>query len=201
MLDYSAIRRFITRGYIGEPRSISVIVGRGELAMHGSHYFDLCRFLLDSEPSWVTSRLDPITEVNSRGADYQDPSGFCLFGFRNGARAFIDFSFDLKIKDPFVTIKGDVGRITVDEGRQVWQLQSRSQRIWNYPFAEPMKSSLIFSRVVAGVLSDKPLAAGAQDGIAALEMIVGAHLSNQRGHQVVNFPLSDDESSLEIVFP
>jgi hypothetical protein len=64
-----------------------------------------------------------------------------------------------------------------------------------------MKSSTLFSRVVADVLSDQPLAAGAKDGIAALEMIIAAHLSDRREHQMVKFPLSEDESSLEIVFP
>jgi len=201
MLDYSAIKRCIGKGYVGNPRSIAIIVGRGELAMHGSHYFDLCRFLLDSEPAWVLSHLDRITEVNARGAEFQDPSGFCLFGFRNGARAFIDFSSDLKVKDPCVTIKGDSGRITVDEPRQSWSLQTQGQRVWKYPFAESMKSSTLFARVVADILSDRPVAAGAKEGIAALEMIIGAHLSNQRDNQTVKFPLSEDESSLEILFP
>jgi predicted dehydrogenase len=201
MLDYLAIRRCISKGYIGNPRSVSVIVGRGELAMLGSHYFDLCRFIFDSEPTWVISHLNPITDVNPRGAFFQDPSGFCLFGFRNGARAFIDFSFDLKVKDPILTIKGDAGRIMVDEGQQSWTLQSRGHRVWHYPFAEPMKAATLFTRVVTDVLSDHPTVAGGDDGIADLEMIVGAHLSDRRDHQMVTFPLSEDESSREFAFP
>ena len=201
MLDYSTIRRCIDKGYIGQPRSVAVTIGKGDLAMHGSHYFDLCRLILNSEPSWVTSHLDPIVEANPRGENFKDPSGFCLFVFQNGARAFIDFSSDLRIKDPFLSIKGDLGRIMVDEKRMVWTLQSRSQRIWDFPFAEPIKSSTLFSRVAADVLSDRPLAAGAVDGIAALEMILGAHLSNKRDHQPISFPLSKEDRSLILEFP
>jgi predicted dehydrogenase len=197
-LDYRAIKRCIKQNYIGEPRSISVNVGKGELAMHGSHYFDLCRYLLNSEPLWTLSKLEPVTEVNIRGVDFDDPSGFCLFGFENGARSYIDFSSDLINKDPFVTINGTSGRITVDEHRKSWTLQSRSQRIWNFPFAEPLKSSLLFSRVVAEVLSNKAPASGGADGIAALEMIIAARLS---GQQTISFPLSSEESALNVEFP
>jgi predicted dehydrogenase len=176
-------------------------VGKGELAMHGSHYFDLCRYLLNDEPAWVVSHLDPITEVNIRGANFQDPSGVCLFGFHNGARAFVDFSSDLLAKDPFVTIKGTLGRITIDEHRMFWTLQSRSQRTWTFPFAEPLRASILFSRVVVEALSSESPASGGADGVAALEMIIASHLSQQRNNKPVPFPISDEESAINSQFP
>jgi predicted dehydrogenase len=200
-LDYRAVSRCVARNFIGEPRSISITVGKGELAMHGSHYFDLCRYLLTDEPAWVVSHLDPINEVNVRGANFQDPSGVCMFVFRNGARAFVDFSSDLLAKDPFVTIKGTLGRITIDEPRMFWTLQSRSQRTWTFPFAEPLRASTLFSRVVVEALSSESTASGGVDGVAALEMIIAAHLSHQRSNRPVSFPLSDEESAIDIEFP
>ncbi|HMI43175.1 MAG TPA: Gfo/Idh/MocA family oxidoreductase, partial [Gemmatimonadaceae bacterium] len=95
MLDYQAIERCIQGGFIGEARSISVMLGKGNLAMHASHYFDLCCFLFRSPPAGVVSRLEPIEEPNVRGAEFSDPSGHCLFSFQSGARAFLDFSSDL----------------------------------------------------------------------------------------------------------
>lgn len=201
MLDYRAIKRCIKRNFIGEPRSMSIIIGKGELAMHGSHYFDLCRYILKSEPAWLLSHLEPITETNVRGEAFRDPSGFCLIVFESGARAYIDFSSDLATKDPFLTIKGTLGQITVDERRGFWTLQSRSQRVWNFPFVEPLKSAPLFSRAVVEVLSDQPPASSSTDGVAALEMILAAHLSNRRGHQPISFPLSDEDSIFEVAFP
>ncbi|MGH9902016.1 MAG: Gfo/Idh/MocA family protein [Pyrinomonadaceae bacterium] len=201
MLDYRAITRCIGKNFIGEPRSISVAIGKGELAMHGSHYFDLCRFLLKSEPAWLSSSLEPVTSANVRGADFHDPSGFCLIVFESGARAYIDFSSDLVTKAPFLTIKGTLGQITVDEQSGFWTLQSRSQRVWNFPFAESLKAAPLFSRVAAEVLSGGAPASSGADGVAALEMILAAHLSNERGHRPVRFPLSDEESSLKVKFP
>lgn len=201
MPDYLAIKRCITKGFIGEPRSLAIILGKGEVAMHGSHFFDLSRYLLGSEPEWVVAHLDPLDGANPRGANFEDPAGFCLFSFRNGARAYFDFSSDLHSKDPFLTIKGTLGRITIDEPRQFWTLQSRSQRVWTLPFAESMKACTLFARVAAEVLSDAPPASDGSDGVAALEMILAAHLSHRRGHQPVTLPLPSGEAEFGLVFP
>lgn len=201
MPDYLAIKKCIAKGMIGEPRSLAIILGKGEVAMHGSHFFDLSRFLLESEPEWVVAHLEPNHSANPRGPHFEDPSGFCLFSFRNGARAYFDFSSDLKFKDPFLTIKGTLGRITIDEIRQFWTLQSRSQRVWTVPFTETTKASTLFSRVAAELLSDAPPASGGADGVAALEMILAVHLSHRRGHQPVNLPLASGEADFGLVFP
>ncbi|WP_406700179.1 Gfo/Idh/MocA family oxidoreductase [Singulisphaera sp. Ch08] len=201
MPDYRAIKRCIGKGVIGAPRSLAIILGKGELAMHGSHFFDLSRYLLGSEPEWVVAHLEPPTGANSRGANFEDPAGFCLFSFQNGARAYFDFSSDLQLKDPFLTIKGTLGRITVDEPRQFWTFQSRSQRVWTVPFVEAMKASTLFARVAAELLSDTPPASEGADGVAALEMILAAHLSHRRGHQPVTLPLASGEADLGLEFP
>ncbi len=202
MLDYRAIRRCIAEGMLGEPRSIFAVVGKGELAMHASHYFDLCRYLLNSEPAWVVSYLDPIVEPNPRGISFADPGGYCVFGFQNGSRACIDFSGDLLVKDPFVVVKGTLGRVMVDEQRAFWTLQSQSQRVWTIPFVEPLKAAVLFARVAAETLSDESAAAGVADGVAALEMILGAHLSQRREQARVNFPLAEtDAAAVGVEFP
>ena len=197
-LDYRAIKRCVEANQIGAPRHLSIAIGKAEVAMLGTHYFDLCRFLLDSEPAWVIGSLEPVVEVNTRGNVYRDPSGFCLFGFQNGARAFIDFSSDLLSKDPLVTLKGTLGRITVDEKRASWSLQSQSQRVWHFPFAEPFKASSLFARVATETLTAAPIACDGRDGLAALAMTIGVHLSHQRWQQPVAFPLPDEADTLQL---
>ncbi|MFN3647997.1 MAG: Gfo/Idh/MocA family protein [Armatimonadota bacterium] len=201
LVDHRAVRRALAAGLIGTPRSLAITIGKGELAMHASHYFDLSRFLLDSEPAWVQAHLEPIAEENIRGAQYTDPSGHCTIGFQNGARAFIDFSSDLVNKDPFITVKGTQGQITIDEQRLFWTMQSRSQRTWTFPFAEDLRSATTFPRVAAELLSGERPACTGHDGAVALEMILGAHLSDRHQSQVVRFPLSDEDADLGIVFP
>lgn len=201
MLEYRAIKRCIDRQVIGAPRSISILVGKGELANHGSHYFDLCRYFLGSEPERVVSYLEAPAGVNSRGAQFQDPHGHCLFTFANGSRAYLDFSSDLLTKNPFIAIKGTLGLITIDEAHGSWTLQSLSQRTWTFRFAESFKASTIFSRVAVGVLSDEAPASSGADGVAALEMLAAAHLSHRGDHHAVTFPVSNEEADDIPVFP
>jgi predicted dehydrogenase len=204
MPDYQAIQRCIGRGMIGRPRSICVMVGKGELAMHASHYFDLCRHLLGSEPEAILGQFDATTEVNARGAEYEDPSGHCVVRFRCGSRAYVDFSSDMEAKDPFVVVKGTTGRITIDERRGEWSMQSRSQRIWQFPFAEPMSAAGSVARVVADVLSsslEEAAPCSGADGVAALEMILGAHVSHREGGRWVALPLPPAQAGLVMRFP
>ncbi len=201
MVDYQAIARCIGQGLIGETRSIAISVGGGELAMHASHYFDLCVFILKSQPAEVTSRLVESDKPNARGSSFVDPSGFCTIVFQNGARAFVDFSEDLGPKNPLIVIKGDGGQITVDESRGFWTLQSRSRKVWSFPFAEPMKSEITFKRVICEFLSRASLPTIVYDGIPSLELIFACHLSNQKGGVPVSLPLPADQKLPEVLFP
>lgn len=194
--DYRAIKACITRGFIGDLRSIVVIVGRGELGMHGSHYFDACRFLLGAEPVRVVSFLER-SGPNARGTQYADPSGHCLFHFEGGTRAYVDLSADLRQKSPCLTLRGTQGQITIDESRMVWTLQSRSGRVWEFPFVEPFKAATMFSRVAAELLSGVPPAATAADGVASLSMIAAARLSHETGRPVP-LPLAESGMALEM---
>jgi hypothetical protein len=124
-----------------------------------------------------------------------------LFTFENGARAYVDFSSDLGPKEPYLVIKGTHGRITVDEQRMFWTLKSRSQRVWDIPFSEPLKASTLFSRVAVDLLSREPEAASAENGLVALEMIIASHIAQGRcGHQMA-FPVSDEDSEIGVMFP
>jgi len=200
LLDYRAIRRCIDQGAIGQVHSITVIIGGGEIGMHASHYFDLCRFLLNDEPKWVFSQLETASGENSRGAAYEDPSGFALFQFQGNARAFIDFSRDLGPKDPSILIKGTAGSISVFEQRLQWSFVSTSQRVWTVPFAEPISSRTLFRRVVVQTLSEEEPLGTIQDGLAALEMIYACHLSS-RANCMIPMPLAASTPDLDISFP
>ena len=64
-----------------------------------------------------------------------------------------------------------------------------------------MKSSVVLPRVVCSILSDETEGCSVQDGIAALEMVVAAHLSHRAGGTPVHLPLSEHEYDLGLTFP
>jgi predicted dehydrogenase len=199
-LMYAGPKRWIERGVIGEVRSIACLLGKADLAMNASHYFDLARFLFESDPEWLVSHLDPVQGVNKRGAEYHDPPGYCLAAFENGARAFFDFSADLRLKNPSVVIKGTRGQIIIDEQTSTAWVTARGQRTIALPL--PLKSvDRTVRSAVVELLGGRPPAATAVDGVKALEMIIAAHLSSRNGGAAVRFPLSDEEAEIGIVFP
>jgi predicted dehydrogenase len=198
MPEYLAMKRCIKAGLIGEPRQISVVVGQGELAMHASHYFDLCCFLLADHPITAYGRLTASCETNSRGPQFQDPPGYAVFEFSLGCRVLVDFSADYGAKQGYLTLVGTEGRITVDERASVWTLHGLSGRSWSFTFAEALKAGPAFARPVAEILSGN--STEGFDGLWALEMIYAASQSS-RQRTPVAMPLPHDCPDLSYVFP
>ncbi len=200
-LNYGAIKKCINDNMVGEVRSLTVLAGKGELAMNGSHFFDLSRFILDDDPDWVVSHLDPVTDINPRGTQFKDPGGYCMFQFEGGARVFIDFSQDYLNKGELIIIKGTQGQIIVDERNRTWQITTKNRHTFTYPLADPQSIVQVTPRIISDLLSDKePLCSGI-DGEKALEMIIASYLSSENDHQPVKFPVPDDKADIDLVFP
>lgn len=199
--DHRAIVRAVQEGQIGPVRIITVQAGAGELAMHGSHFVDFCRMVLGTDPVEVAARLRPRSVVNQRGAEFDDPTGTLTLRFSDSARAFIDFEDDLPPRDVVITIRGDDGMIMVEEHQQVWTLRSRSSRTWTFPFAEPFRPLPVASRTLFGVLSEDSSACSAVDGLHALDVILGAHHSQQTGGGPIALPLTASQRTMALTFP
>ena len=198
--DYQAMKHFIAAGEMGKVREIYVAFGNGGLAMNGIHFIDLIRFFIDGDISWVIGNLDPLVEPNKRGAEYHDPSGYILFSFADGARAFLDFSSDLIRRDGLMVIKTEHGRIEVDERARQWTVVTQTSQ-FSVPFVDSKNIPGKVARVAAELLSGIPPRSDGSDGVAALEVVLAAHLSHGLGHQPVYLPLSDEHQSFEVRFP
>lgn len=199
-LDYHAMKRYIAGGQIGRARQIYVAFGQGGLAMNGIHFIDLIRLFIDSPIEWVIGNLDTVTEPNKRGAEYHDPSGYILFQFADGARAFLDLSHDLVRKDSFLVIKTEHGRIEVDERAREWRVISQDAR-FAVPFVDSKSLPAKVARVMAELLSGDAPHSDGEDGVAALEVVLAAHLSHQQGNQPVRLPLTDEQQLFDVRFP
>jgi predicted dehydrogenase len=199
--DYAAIKRCIDQGYIGSPRVIYAVPGPGGLAMIGVHWFDLIAYLGNSSFAWVVGSLDTVEKPNRRGPQFKDPGGFALAGLQNGVRGYIDISDDLNRKDLFLVIRGDAGRIEVDERLRVWHLDHPSLGRRSFPFTGSTQESVNFIPVVQEMLSDAPASCGTAEGIGALEAVVAAHLSSSRNNSKICLPLQGQDSEPEFAFP
>jgi len=202
--DYALIKAWIQQGEIGPLRQVYVPFGHGGFANIGVHYFDLVRYLTESEAAWVIGFLEEDSpEATKRGSEFYDPGGYGLIGLANGVRFFIDLSGDLKYREQCLILKCERGRIEVDEKARQWTVVSHaSNQVLRqvHPFRGSTEIPVSFAKAAAETLSESSLSSTGEDGLAALEMAMGMHLSHQRGHQAVKLPLEGADAEVRIRF-
>ena len=199
--DYAAIKRCVAYGYIGSLRQVYAVPGPGGLAMIGVHFFDLMAYLADSPFAWVIGFLDTFDRPIWQGPQFKDPGGYAVVGLQNGIRGYLDNSDDLNRKESFVVLRGDAGRIEIDEPRRQWHLDNPSLGRRTFQFNDTTEVPLYFAKVVAQMVSDMPPSCGTMEGIAALEAVVAAHLSSSRANVRIPLPLQGKDAELEFPFP
>lgn len=199
--DYRAVRRAIDQGYIGTLRQLYAAPSNGGLGMIGSHYFDIMTYLAGSKLAWVIGSLDEVVTPNKRGAEFVDPGGYTLMGFENGTRGYLDVSDDLGQKNMLIVLRGDAGRIEIDERAQKWTVINDLLDRASFPFIDSTKISRHCANLCVQMLSDAPVPCTIEDGISALEAVMATHLSAAQGSSKITLPLVGEGARLELALP
>lgn len=110
---------------IGKPRTIIMTCGAGGLSATGTHFLDLCSYLLDDKIKSVYAISVNKNLPNPRGKQFEDPGGYVLLTYQNESRAYIDMGDDLGLQH-FIEIIGEYGRIFIDESNQNITIRSRT---------------------------------------------------------------------------
>lgn len=90
--QYTEIKKIIETGHFGPLSSILVSGSNFGLAMNVSHYFEMFRFLTDSNISTVQAWLEDEKVSNPRGNQFEDYSGSLLAKNAAGTKMYVDFS-------------------------------------------------------------------------------------------------------------
>jgi predicted dehydrogenase len=210
VLGYQQLREIFAQGVIGKLCHFSFILGGGLFAGNGTHTMDLARMLSGSEPASVTAYVDRTGTPNPRGLQFQDPGAFAVYWFRNGMRLVIDMYEDLGVTAPMEII-GSIGRVTIDEPVARWEIlaregEDREQPLGQYwlplnpvPF-EPVTLDMIemLTDGLRELLGTGPISCTGEDGLASLEMVIGAHVSSRNGNVPVTLPLSAEHQGIDI---
>src|SRR6185503_14105907 len=133
-----------------------------------------------------------------------------LYWFENGMRLVVDMYEDLFVP-PRIEIVGSDGRITIDDLAGRWEILSRPEedraaarsQFW-LPLRPvsftPVELNMIDMLVDAltELLSNRPISCTGDDGLASVEMLIGAHLSSQRGSVPIQLPLTGADQQATI---
>src|SRR5262249_12575893 len=75
MEQYTKPKALIEDEAFGGLGSVSVVAGNFGMAMNGSHYFEMFRYLTDEMPATVSAWFSSETVPNPRGAQFEDRAG------------------------------------------------------------------------------------------------------------------------------
>lgn len=93
---YTAVKALVDSDALGGLRGVIVSGANFGLAMNGSHYFEVLRYMSGgSTADTVTFWADDVVVQNPRGEQYKDRSGQLRVVMANGMRAYMELGGDL----------------------------------------------------------------------------------------------------------
>ncbi|MCM8822722.1 MAG: Gfo/Idh/MocA family oxidoreductase [Candidatus Omnitrophica bacterium] len=181
-------RDMLREGVIGEIYSGYAQWPTGRIGNIGTHIFDVLRMLLGSDPVAVSGNLDPLFYPDCRKQQYRDPGGWGIIEFSSDVRVFINAA--QKAKLPLVVrIMGSQGELRIS-GKMA-NIENWDGNREQVTFISEGKTSL--DRAVEDVVDciekeGKPACSG-EDGLLALEVIIGFHVSHMQSGKWVELPI------------
>lgn len=207
------LRQLLQGGAIGDLHHINVSVGAGGLGCIGTHYFDLVAWLAGTRAVWVAGEVDRNPAPNVRGARFFDPGGRGMIGYANGMTACYQLSGDVAIT-PMMQIVGTEGIVMLDNwtpphgGQVAIYARPAAQRdVVKTRFVMPERvpfdagdamDVVRATRVCLDDLVGPHREDTAGGGIAAVDAVIGFHLSSQRDGAKVTLPLVGDDLRFDV---
>jgi predicted dehydrogenase len=209
MEQYTAPRTLLESEAFGGLTSVLVAGGNFGLAMNGTHYFEMFRYLAGEAPETVTAWFSAEAVPNPRGPQFEDRGGCVRLETASGKRFYLDVAVD-QGHGVKVTYSARNGQITVDElagvmVTDVRQDEHRALPTTRYGMPNRREETRIVpadavapSRAVLdALLRGRDFPTG-EHGRLAVAVLVAAYLSDERGHVPVRL---DEALPVDRVFP
>lgn len=211
MEQYLVPKTLVASEHFGGLSSVTVTAGNFGMAMNGTHYFEMFRFLTGESALKVNAWFGSEDLPNPRGPQFRDVSGSVRLETASGKRFYMDCSAD-QGHGMHVTYMCRNGRIDIDElsGAMSYVVrlpEHKEQPTVRYgmPY-ETVTKSITPADAVApteSVLKSLLLGGGnypsGEDGMLAMQVLIAAHLSHQRGGKTVD--LSVESLPQNLVLP
>lgn len=212
-----AFREALRAGVVGRPRRFWSVIGGGGVGCVGLHYFDYAAWLFDARAVWVAAELTKNPAPNVRGPQFVDPGGQVSVGYEcaDGWRFVGDFELSEDVpRASRCIVVGTEGTAETDDftpppaGSATAMVRPADQRhmvktrlVQPEPVALDHGPALDIVQATADCVADL---VGAheidtvQAGIASVDVVLGAHLSDQRGGARVELPLKGAGLQLDV---
>ncbi len=210
MEQYREPKRIIRSKAFGGLSSIAVVGGNFGMAMNGTHYFEMFRYMSDEPPVEVSSWFSPEKVSNPRGPQFEDRAGSVRVISSKGKRFYMEVSAD-QGHGVQVLYAGPYGQLAVDELAGTMRLIVRDAEFRDLPSTrygmpareqnfkiEPADVIGPSRAVLQALLNGENFPAG-EEGRLALSVLVGAYVSDEAHHRPVR--INEEPLPRERVFP
>ncbi|MDI9569394.1 MAG: Gfo/Idh/MocA family oxidoreductase [Pseudomonadota bacterium] len=210
MEQYREPKRIVESEEFGGLSSITVIAGNFGLAMNGTHYFEMFRFLCEEPPVEVAAWFSPGKVPNPRGPQFEDRAGSVRLASKSGKRFYMEVNAD-QGHGVQVLYAGPYGQLTVDELAGNMRLIVRDAEYRDLPstrYGMPAREQHFKiepadvigpSRAVLQALLNGDNFPTGEDGRLAVSVLVGAYVSHEEGHRPVR--INEETLPHKRVFP
>ena len=210
MQQYTEPKRIIQSDAFGGLGSVTVVAGNFGMAMNGTHYFEMFRYMIDEAPVEVTAWFSTEEVPNPRGPQFEDRAGAVRLTTASGGRFYMEIGAD-QGHGGKVIYAGPYGQLVVDELAGVMYLALREEQHrhlpttrYGMPWVESVHQieradAVAPSRAVLDALLDDKNPPTGEDGRLAVAVLVAAYVSHENGHVPVR--LDDADLPRERVFP
>jgi predicted dehydrogenase len=193
----------------GGLESINVTAGNFGMAMNGTHYIELMRFMFDEGANQVTAWFDGEDLPNPRGPDFRDKSGSMRITTASGKKFYLDASCN-NGHGLIVSYIAKRGQILVDElAGNVYatcrKIEDKDLPSTRYGQPSVIKTEKIApvdivesTKAVINALIEGKGYPSVSDATLAVKTLVCAYVSNENNNKAVE--LSDDNLPIERVF-
>ena len=193
MDQYLKVKNIIESEEVGGLSSVTVCAGNFGLAMNGTHYFELFRWLTNEIPFEISAWFSNGKFGNPRGPQFEDCAGSIRVTTKSGKRFYMEIGAD-QGHGIRVIYTGRVGIMVADELNGRLELSARSEEHRNLSTTqygmpsinqkinvEPANAVSPSRAVLEALVQGKNFPTG-EDGRWAISTLVGAYLSNENGH-------------------
>jgi predicted dehydrogenase len=205
MEQYTEPKSIVQSEAFGGLCSITVVAGNFGMAMNGTHYFEMFRYMTEESPDEVTAWFSPGKVPNPRGQQFEDRAGAIRITTKSGKRFYMEVSADQGhgIK---VIYGGPYGQLLVDELAGKMELVVREEGYRNLPstrygmpavsrnFSIEPADVIAPSKAVLNALINGNNFPSGEDAKMAFSALVAAYVSNESGH----LPVKVDVESLPV---
>ncbi len=209
MAQYVEPKEMLQSEQFGGLTSVTAIAGNFGMAMNGTHYFEMFRFMTDEVPQQVSAWFSAESVPNVRGPQFEDRGGTVRIVTPSGKRMYMDASSD-QGHGLQVIYGARYGQIVVDELAgsiefSVRKAEHRGQPTTRYGMPAQIESrriapvdAVVPSRAVLEALISGENWPTGEDGRLAVNTLVAAYVSNE---QVRSIRPDDPDLPRDRTFP